>query len=188
MSTPAACACSRNAMSRRGTVLLGLGGVVATGSIVVLILGSNLSTSDSSRPAPPRVTPWSTPSSPRPVPDSLSGRVNDGDLNRALRTSEASNLDPQLEQPMLALAKLALLADLTGVGRERFPDYLPGHRPTRVYQEARVQAGVARRVNAVTVEAHLVWAAKSPDGEYVERQTAIVRLQHVGQSWVPIRS
>jgi len=168
--------------------MLCLGGVVGAGSIAVLVLGVSLSPSDSPRPVPPRATSRSSPSSSPSARDSLAGQVNDGYLNRALRASESSNLDPQFEQPMLALARSALLADLTGVGRERFPGYLPGHAPARAYEEVRVQAGVARRVDAVTVETHLLWAARSPGGEYIERQTAIIRLRYVGQSWIPIRS
>ncbi|MET9262644.1 hypothetical protein [Amycolatopsis sp. NPDC004079] len=58
----------------------------------------------------------------------------------------------------------------------------------RAYPGARVQAGVARRVDAVTVKVHLLWAARSVGGEDLERQTAIVRQRYVGQSWMPIRS
>ncbi len=108
-------------------------------------------------------------------------------LERALRASEASNLDPKLDQPLLSLAKAVLLADLTGVGRERFPGYLPGPPPVLVYRDVRTQAGVARRIDDATVEAHLLWAGRKPDGEYVERRTAIIRLRYGDRSWAPIK-
>lgn len=168
--------------------MLYLGGVFAAGSIVVLILGLSPSIGDPSRPVSSRVTPASRLSSSPPTRDSSLGRLGDGDLNRALRTSEPTNLDRTIEQPLLALATEVLLADLTGVGRERFPDYLPGGPAIQTYREARVQAAVARRIGDTTVETHLLWAGISPDGQYLERQTAVIRLRYLRQSWRPVRS
>ncbi|GAA3550010.1 hypothetical protein GCM10022222_36950 [Amycolatopsis ultiminotia] len=113
------------------------------------------------------------------------GRENDNDLDRALRAVEPTDLDPQVERPLLALAEAALRADLTGVGRERFPRYLPGQPPNQVYRDMRIQASVAHRIDGATVDAHLLWTATNPNGERVERRTAIIRLKYVGHSWAP---
>lgn len=168
--------------------MLCLGGVVATGSIVVLVLGLTASTGNPSRPVASPIAPSSRPSSSLPARDLPVGQLSDESLNRALRTASPSNLDPQLEKPLLVLATAALLADLTGAGRERFSDYLPGEPLTWIYRDVRVQGAVACRIDDVRVETHLLWAGVSPDGQHLERQTALIRLRYFRQSWRPLRS
>lgn len=120
--------------------------------------------------------------------DRLAGPVGDDELNRALRATHRSNLTPTLEQHVLAVAEAALKADLTGKGRDRFPDYLPGSPPPTVYRDVRVQAAVARRIHRPrgTIEATLMWAGTAPNGDDVERQTTRIHLQLHDNGWQPV--
>lgn len=172
--------------------MVGIGGVAGVFGLVMIVAGLTIS----DRHPPHRATPGFTesagllPSSspPRPMLGDPAKDMSDGSLNRALREFEKTNLDYQTEQSLLALARAALLADLTGTGRDRFPGYLPGPAPVRVYLQVRVQAGVARRVDDSAVEAHLLWAGTRPGGDGVERQTAIIRLRYLDGSWISVRS
>lgn len=172
-------------MPKRGAALIGLGGAVAVGSIAVVIVGSGSFRSEVSSPPTPRFTQSAMPRPSVSQPEQIRESQNDNDLDRALRVSEQTNLDPGTERSLLMLAEAALRADLTGIGRERFPGYLPGQPPARVYRDVRIQAGVAYRIDDTTADAHLLWTATSPRGGRVERHTAIIRLKCTDHSWTP---
>lgn len=134
---------------------------------------------DERRPAPP---PSSGP------PDILAGPVDDEQLNQAVRESHPSNLDEVREDIAVAVATAALKADLTGKGRERFPEYLPGPAPPRTYSHVRIQAAVAQAMTRPrgNIEVTLMWAGVAPDGRRVERETATIQLQFDGDEWQPV--
>jgi len=189
------------ARSRAGLLLLAAGVAVAAVSMVLLLVAPQSKPHDvkpTSSPLPdlqvlPR-TPMpvstrqperSTGLSPSGPPDLLAGPVSDDYLNQALRSTSPSNLEPAVERPLITLAIAALVADLTGAGRERFLGYLPGPAPAQLYRGVRVQAAVARRTGDTTVETHLIWAGTSPRGEHLERHTATVLLRYVAGTWAP---
>ncbi|MGC7096719.1 hypothetical protein ACPZ19_18760 [Amycolatopsis lurida] len=118
--------------------------------------------------------------------DPLAGPISDGQLGELLHQQTPTNLDPALEHQLVALAGSALIADLTGHGRERFPDYLPGTPPTRAHTKIRVQAGVARQTTDTGVDVQLVWAGTTPAGDHLERQHTTIRLDYGPDGWRPV--
>ena len=189
------------ARPRAGLLLLSTAVAVATVSTVLLLVAPQSKPHDVEPPSSPSPDQQVLPRTPMPVPtrqperstgfspsgppDPLAGPVSDEYLNLTLRSSSPSNLAPAVEQPLLVVASAALVADLAGVGRERFPRYLPGPAPAQLYRDVRVQAAVARRTGDTTVETHLIWAGTSPRGEHLERQTATILLRYVAGSWSP---
>ncbi|MDI5975488.1 hypothetical protein [Amycolatopsis magusensis] len=118
--------------------------------------------------------------------DLLAGPISDAQLGELLHQQSPTILAPALEHQLVTLAGSALLADLTGHGREHFPDYLPGPRPLRGHTAVRIQTGVARQVSGSGVEVLLVWAGTDPAGDQLERQHTTVRLDYGPYGWRPV--
>jgi hypothetical protein len=123
-----------------------------------------------------------------PDGDALAGEVSDAALQRALEQSRPVSVPPGLEKRLVELGAKALLADVTGEGRNAFPEYFRGQPATDRWRHSRVRAGVAERYKdrLDAVQVHLVWAGTSPKGVREERQSSSVLLvRNESGAWVP---
>jgi hypothetical protein len=104
-----------------------------------------------------------------------------------LDRSVPSNLFPALEQQLTQLGRQVWLADVTGTGRTRWPDYFTGPGASG-YTRVRVQAAIARRTGPAAVTVTLLWAGTSPAGDLEVGLTGSVLLvQDRDGIWEPTR-
>ncbi|WP_328863282.1 hypothetical protein [Streptomyces sp. NBC_00306] len=100
------------------------------------------------------------------------------------------DLPAGLSSRLATLGRAVWSAEVTGVGRQRWPRYFT-QPVTAIYTRVRLQAAVARRdpdhpgTNAVVV--HLVWTGADPSGTYLDSRPATVRLTREGATWNPVR-
>ncbi|WP_327325219.1 hypothetical protein OG735_24000 [Streptomyces sp. NBC_01210] len=181
--------------------------------IGVILLWPDLSPNPSAADGPPTPAPTASaspsvrptvPSDPKPAPssasptpsvasspdgDALAGEVSDAALQRALEQSRRVSVPPNLEKRLVELGGKVLLADVTGEGRNAFPEYFRGQPATDRWRDSRIRAGVAERYKdrSDAVQVHLVWAGTSPEGIRDERQPTTVLLVRDQASgvWLP---
>ncbi|MFJ8870547.1 hypothetical protein ACIRD6_32945 [Streptomyces sp. NPDC102473] len=81
------------------------------------------------------------------------------------------------------------MAELTGAGRSKWPDYFPDSPSAAVYSRVRIQALIARRDDSDQADAvvHLVWAGADPAGTFMDGRTAILRFTRQAGAWTPVR-
>ncbi|MFJ8073883.1 hypothetical protein ACIQ7Q_08110 [Streptomyces sp. NPDC096176] len=181
--------------------------------IGVILLWPDLRPSPSAAAGPPTPPPTTlasptvrptVPSDPKPAPsspsptqsvtsspdgDALAGEVSDAALQRALEQSRPVSVPPSLERRLVELGGKVLLADVTGEGRNAFPEYFRGQPATDRWRDSRIRAGVAERYKdrSDAVQVHLVWAGTSPEGVREDRQPTTVLLVRDQASgvWAP---
>ncbi|MFD7205963.1 hypothetical protein [Streptomyces sp. NPDC059893] len=86
-----------------------------------------------------------------------------------------------------------LIADVTGVGRDRFPTafrYQGGPLVAPAFSRVRIQAAIARKNTTAPGQAvvHLVWAGADRGGTYTDGRLADLTFRH-GQgdaAWTPL--
>lgn len=190
---------------RPATLLLAATVVAAAGAVVLLtarppaprqtiavatLLQSASPTLDTSAPGTPAPTgpdPVAGTTAAATAPDVLAGPVPDDYLQQLLSETSTPNLDPDTEWQLVSLAGDVLIADLTGVGRGRWPAYFADQPPTTAWSAVSVQAGIARATNdsGRDVEVTLLWRGTTASGEQLERKLATVRLVTIGGHWQP---
>ncbi|WP_433573715.1 hypothetical protein [Streptomyces sp. CA-251247] len=91
---------------------------------------------------------------------------------------------------LATLGRAMWSAEVTGVGRQKWPRYFT-QPATATYTRVRIQAAVARRApdhpGTNTAVVHLVWAGADPSGTYLDGRPATVRLTREGATWNPVR-
>lgn len=144
-------------------------------------------------PSTPSVSPFATPSPSAAKgedPNFPSEPNTDRNIQGVLSRTSRPDLPRAQERALVALASAIQIADLTGVGRERWPGYFHGETPTVGYTHIRIQAGIARRVTTADtpVDVTLIWAGHSPTGQQLVWQRAFIRLTWDGSVWQPTPS
>ncbi|MFE9882296.1 hypothetical protein [Streptomyces sp. NPDC005784] len=122
------------------------------------------------------------------------GVAGDALIQQSLDDAWAADLGAAEERRLLAAGRGLLRADVTGVGRARWPAIfgIPGRAvaPAFATVRFRIQAAVARRDgSAERAVVHLVWAGMDRGGTYTDRRLAdwhFVRTSTRGVSvWTP---
>ncbi|MFB8381211.1 hypothetical protein [Streptomyces rubiginosohelvolus] len=125
------------------------------------------------------------------LPPSMSGPKADPVVQRALDDAVPADLPVGVAHEVAELGVEVWLAEATGRGRDRWPDYFTDHGArTAFYTRVRVQAAIGRKdplgPGAVV---HLVWAGAGPAGTFMDGRTATVRFIRDERSgtWTPQR-
>jgi len=113
---------------------------------------------------------------------------SDQQIQQILAGTQPADLPTAQERALVALAGQILTADVTGVGRGRWPAYFGAVAPIETYGDVRVHAGIARRHDGsdAVVDTTLIWSGTSPHGQHVSWQYAVIRLAWDGRSWQPL--
>ncbi|MEU5894537.1 hypothetical protein ABZ835_48430 [Streptomyces sp. NPDC047461] len=115
--------------------------------------------------------------SPSPVGQSAlaphgEGVVGDGAIQQSLEAAWPADLPAADERELLAAGRALLRADVTGVGREKWPQVFPRSRavaPAFALARFRIQAAVARRAGGADgAVVHLVWAGMDRGGTFTD--------------------
>ncbi|GGW17317.1 hypothetical protein GCM10010264_72320 [Streptomyces globisporus] len=136
-------------------------------------------------------SPSASPPGRQNLPPSMSGPEADPVVQRALDDAVPPDLPTDIANEVAELGVEVWLAEVTGRGRERWPDYFTdrGAR-TAFYTRVRVQAAIGRKdpVGPGAV-VHLVWAGAGPAGTFMDGRTATVRFIRDERSgtWTPQR-
>ncbi|MBL1120265.1 hypothetical protein JK364_49445 [Streptomyces sp. 110] len=122
------------------------------------------------------------------LPPPGDGPAGNTAVQRALDRSSPPDLSRQAERRLVQLGSAVWTAEVTGRGRQRWPDYFTGTE-VRPYRHFRIQAAIARRAAGGRVVVQLVWAGASPSGtDDIDNRTAQVFLTRNGGSrWTPSR-
>jgi hypothetical protein len=108
-------------------------------------------------------------------------------MQQALDAAVPRNLPESTERRLRSVGRQVWTAEVTGIGRERWPAYFTNSRPAGRYSQVRIQAVIARRTDGEAV-VHLLWAGADPFGNYADGRRATVRFSHEGgSSWTPRR-
>ncbi|MFF4482936.1 hypothetical protein ACFY1A_38845 [Streptomyces sp. NPDC001520] len=128
------------------------------------------------------------PSGHEVLPPPGDGPAGDTAVQRALDRSSAPDLSPQTEQRLVRLGRAVWTAEVTGRGRQRWPDYFLDAE-VRPYRRFRIQAAIARRAGSRRVVVHLVWAGASPSGtgDADNRTARVFLVRNGGNTWTPSR-
>jgi hypothetical protein len=109
-------------------------------------------------------------------------------VQRALDQAIPADLPAGTATRLVSLGRAVWTAEVTGVGRRRWPHYFTGTGPTDLYTRLRIQAAIARRDGSSSrAVVHLVWAAADPSGAFLDGRTATVYLGAEGDTWTPVR-
>ncbi|WSU86947.1 hypothetical protein OG215_41315 (plasmid) [Streptomyces globisporus] len=145
--------------------------------------------SASASPAAP--SPSESPTGRQNLPPSMSGPRADPVVQRALDDAMPADLPADVAHEVAELGVEVWLAEVTGRGRDRWPDYFSDHGArTAVYTQVRVQAAIGRKDPAGPgAVVHLVWAGAGPAGTFMDGRTATVRFIRDERSgtWTPQR-
>jgi hypothetical protein len=159
---------------------------------------SSLSASVPSAPEPGAYTPASpvsppssgTSGSPAPAePRGLApgdGPGADATVQHLLEQSSPLNLPVAEAHSLEHLGRQVWLADVTGTGRSRWPQYF-GASGTSSYTAVRVQAAIARADGPDQVTVTLLWAGTSPGGDPQVALPGTVHLADQSGTWEPTR-
>jgi hypothetical protein len=116
------------------------------------------------------------------------GPAGDYAIQQLLERSSPADLPRAKESDFVALASRIWRAEVTGAGREKWPDYF-GTEPLRApYRDVRIQAGIARTVNGEPdrVRVHLVWAGTDPAGQAEDGRPGQILLTRRHATWEPV--
>lgn len=161
--------------------------------------------SSASAAAPSSATPDASLSA-RPSHDSAPVRANSGSLAPAgpqglapgdgpgadatvqylLEQSSPSDLPTAEEHLLELLGRQVWLADVTGIGRSRWPRYFDA-ADSSGYTAVRIQAAIARADGTERATVTLLWAGTSPGGDPQIALPGTVHLTHQSGTWEPIR-
>ncbi|WP_415954400.1 hypothetical protein [Streptomyces sp. KLOTTS4A1] len=135
------------------------------------------------------------PGGPSPAPGAVpargEGRAADPAIQALLEGTWPRDLPPGTEQQLLPVGRAVLIADVTGIGRNEFPQLFDdGAAVVPAFSRVRVQAAIARRGSRPdTAVVHLVWAGADRGGTYSEGRIADVtftRTEKKGEAaWTP---
>ncbi|MFD8339269.1 hypothetical protein ACFV42_42600 [Streptomyces solisilvae] len=122
------------------------------------------------------------------LPPPGEGAAGDAAIQRALDRSSPPDLSRQSERYLVELGCAVWTAEVTGRGRQRWPDYFTGAE-VRPYRHFRIQAAIARRATSGRVVVQLVWAGASPSGTAAidNRMARVFLTPDGGSRWTPSR-
>jgi hypothetical protein len=140
--------------------------------------------------------PSAAPTSPPPrsadpveEPDAPPSRKasSDQSIQKGLEATMPGNLPDDQEKELVALGWSVIRADLTGRGRQKWPDYFPGSPSRTRYTGVRMRAGVARGVPARSglAQVIVIWTGKDPRGREIPQERTAVCLAWNGSRWQP---
>jgi hypothetical protein len=111
----------------------------------------------------------------------------DASVQQLLERSQPSNLPAAQAHSLEELGREVWLADVTGTGRQRWPQYFRTAGSSG-YTNVRVQAAVARRTAPGHVTITLLWAGTSPAGDpQIALPGSVHLLQQPTGLWEPTR-
>ncbi|MFB6858519.1 hypothetical protein ACFCWV_39465 [Streptomyces sp. NPDC056341] len=128
------------------------------------------------------------------LPPRGEGRAGDRPIQELLEHSWPADLPTRQASDLVAAARAVLLADVTGVGRDRFPTAFPtrddGPLIAPAFSRVRIQAAVARKDTTAKGQAvvHLVWAGADRGGTYTDGRLADLTFRHSqgDTAWEPL--
>ena len=139
-----------------------------------------------SSPAPPGAASPRVASEPSALAPG-DGPGTDAAVQLLLQQSSPANLPAVLTSTLESLGRRVWLADVTGTGRSRWPDYFT-HAGASGYTHVRVQAAIARAEGPSQVAVTLLWAGTSPAGDPEMALPGTVHLtQQTNGTWEPTR-
>ncbi|MGW6479522.1 hypothetical protein ACWGDS_16720 [Streptomyces sp. NPDC055059] len=110
-----------------------------------------------------------------------------------LERSWPADLPKRQAADLVAVGRAVLIADVTGVGRDRFPTAFPargGPLVAPAFSRVRIQAAIARKDTTAKGRAvvHLVWAGADRGGTYTDGRLADLTFQHSqgDAAWTPL--
>ena len=173
---------------------------LAGGGLVALLAHARPLAADRSAPAtPPTPSPVVTIPEPRPRDsgprDTTSpwARISDEAHNKAdyfalLNDPANSDLAPDVDRQLSALASRFLEADVTGEGRTDFGDYWGGATDGACCRGVVILAAGAERhlEHNDVADVAVIWSAQRVDGGTVSEQTTVVSFALRGSGWQPL--
>ncbi|MGW2081315.1 hypothetical protein ACWCOW_31045 [Streptomyces sp. NPDC001939] len=127
------------------------------------------------------------------LPPRGEGRAGDRQIQEVLESSWPADLPRRQAADLVAVARAVLIADVTGVGRDRFPTAFPDQEGPLVapaFSRVRIQAAIARKDTTTPGQAivHLVWAGADRGGTYTDGRLADLTFNHrrEGSAWTPL--
>lgn len=133
-----------------------------------------------------------SPSAPASMlPPRGEGAAGDRAIQQALETAWPADLRAGDERWLLAAGPALLRADVTGVGRGRWPEVFPGSgrglAPAFSAARFRVQAAIARRDGRPDrAVVHLVWAGTDRGGAHSDGRITDLYFTRTSQEGVPV--
>jgi hypothetical protein len=100
-----------------------------------------------------------------------------------------SGLDPKLAGRLAALGTKVVEGDVTGVGRDAYPDYWAGGQYRPCCQSITVRAACARRSGAHpgAIDVIVIWSAQRlNNGPALNDQTETITFRQLGSEWRPV--
>lgn len=92
------------------------------------------------------------------------------------------------EKELVALGWALVRADLTGRGREKWPEYFPGEPSRSRYTRLRMRAAVARQItdHADLANVIVIWTGTDPGGRKIPQEQTVLCLSRDGARWRPV--
>ncbi|MEV0449795.1 hypothetical protein [Streptomyces sp. NPDC050600] len=106
-----------------------------------------------------------------------------------LDRSSSADLPPAVAHHLTTLAAQVWIAETTGAGRERWPDYFADPHLRAPYRDVRIQAAIARRARGQESRAvvRLVWEGTNSSGETKDSRTGMLSFEDHRNEWQPVR-
>jgi hypothetical protein len=111
------------------------------------------------------------------------------DVYKSLNDPKRSGLDPKLASQLAALGTQVVKADVTGVGRNAFPNYWAGGDYRPCCQSVVIHAAGARPsgTRAGMVQVIVAWSAqRANNGPSLDNQVETITFGKVGSNWEPV--
>ncbi|MFH8737587.1 hypothetical protein [Streptomyces sp. NPDC017964] len=126
------------------------------------------------------------------MPPRGEGRAGDRQIQEVLERSWPADLPKRQAADLVSVGRAVLIADVTGVGRDRFPTAFPAHSGPLVapaFSRVRIQAAIARKDTMPgRAVVHLVWAGADRGGTYTDGRLADLTFNHRqgDAAWTPL--
>jgi hypothetical protein len=111
------------------------------------------------------------------------------DVYKSLNDPKRSGLDPKLASQLAALGTQVVKADVTGVGRDAFPNYWAGGQYRPCCQSITIHAAGARPAGTRPgmVQVVVAWSAqRANNGPSLDNQLETITFGKVGTKWQPV--
>lgn len=142
---------------------------------------------------PARTAPTTKGARAVELPPRGEGRAGDRPIQELLERSWPADLPKRQASDLVAVGRAVLIADVTGVGRDRFPTAFPTRDEPLIapaFSRVRIQAAVARKDTTAKGQAvvHLVWAGADRGGTYTDGRLADLTFRHSqgDTAWEPL--
>jgi hypothetical protein len=115
--------------------------------------------------------------------------TSQADLYKTLNDPKQSGLDPRLAARLAGQGAQIVTADVTGVGRDAYPDYWAGGNYRPCCSAITIHAAGARRsaTHPNLIDVIVAWSAQRLNhGPALTNQTETITLRQTGPDWRPI--